>query len=465
MMKKTIETMPSMSLSEALSLTSEARVVTTATPPYRIVHTNAAWAAITGYRFHEVADKTCAFLRPPGHGPSEDPGVKKLHEALAKQRPIDTELVNYDRDGKPFRNRISIQLVTGGTHFVGTLQASPIEDGSVPPLVRDTPAPARAPLMATNYADPEIYEPAAKRVARGGRGADSKRRLRDVLANTVDPIVLCDRHFPHQIIHPNQPWLEMCGYTLEEVEGLTNKILTGPETDGDAIADLLRCVRNEEPSVQTVVNYKRGGLRFLNQVKTLPVYDENDELAAFMSMLHEVSEPVVERSRVIGSLNPSDTPKWDSLQHRLTANAASMSDASGTASQHPVAARREAASRLIGNHDAVLRDAVDALPSPSQPQLHRLDPIFMPYYDQSMRDVAKRLLGRAAHGLGDERLEGTHPLFREQQAAWGRVATYLTSRLQTLPHPSGRAPDMSKAAGAAMLAVLREAVQEAGQAQ
>ena len=79
--------------------------------------------------------------------------------------------------------------------------------------------------------------------------------------------MLCSKDFPHEITHPNKPWLEMCGYTLEGVEGLTNKVLTGPETDPSCIRDLLECVKRLEPSVQTLVNYKKGGVRFINQVR------------------------------------------------------------------------------------------------------------------------------------------------------------------------------------------------------
>ena len=65
-------------------------------------------------------------------------------------------------------------------------------------------------------------------------------KLSDVIANEVDPYVICAKEAPHVILHPNQAWLEMCGYALEEVEGLTNKILTGPETSDEVIDDLLR---------------------------------------------------------------------------------------------------------------------------------------------------------------------------------------------------------------------------------
>ena len=61
-------------------------------------------------------------------------------------------------------------------------------------------------------------------------------------------------------------------------------------TDAAAIARIVKNAKQEKPSCETIVNYKKGGVKFLNQVQIKPLYDENDELAAFMSMLTEVDE-------------------------------------------------------------------------------------------------------------------------------------------------------------------------------
>ena len=272
-------------LHDALSLTGDARIVTRSTPPYSIVHTNRAWSEITGYKFTEVVGNTCAFLQG---GKTVGPALKALHTALEAQGACHEVLLNYRRDGTPFLNTITCELAAGGMFYVGTLHAELITDGSVPPIKRTPEELQRLPLVPKNYANPDIYPHACKRQRR-----DEKRnvQLADLLENMTDPIVLCSKDFPHQITHANKPWLEMCGYDLEEVEGLTNKILTGPETDAEALKRLSECVRRREPSLQTLINYKRGGVRFLNEVQTSPVHDENDDLAGFMSMLHEVGLP------------------------------------------------------------------------------------------------------------------------------------------------------------------------------
>ena len=226
--------------------------------------------------------------------------------------------------------------------------------------------------------------------------------------NTVDPLVLCDRAPPHAILHPNQPWLEMCGYTMEEVEGLTNKVLTGAETDPAAIADLLDCVRRRERSVQTLVNYKKGGLRFLNQVTTVPVYDERDEVAAFASMLREVDE---------GHIGASATGGCDHLWAALTARLDVVGATGGVA---PAGARAGGA-RPAEQPRGGAADMTDTRRSPSQPDLERVPDAVAGYADQCLREVTRRLLvgdvdGAAAatpagavRGYTVEALDAAHP--------------------------------------------------------
>ena len=440
-------------LADALGLTEDARVVTTAEPPYTIVHTNTAWSKVTGYCFHEVFGKTCAFLQGAA---TQKHSLDQLRAALQSKKPFEVSMINYTRDGTPFVNNLSGELVEGGTHIVATVRAHPIPaNGStvVPAVARETAELAREPLTPVNYADPANYERAAKRVKRG----HEKVRLAEVMANSVDPIVVCAKEYPHVILHPNQPWLEMCGYSLEEVQGLTNKILTGPETDPAAIDALLNCVRRNETSTQTLVNYKKGGQRFVNQVQTMAVYDEHDEVTAFMSMLSEVSEDSVDDAPD-GCLNPADRHLWNALQCRLTfSQKATDADArDGVRVNGGGAARVEAAAKLITNHDAVLADATSATPA-SQPNLARVPASAgVAYVDQAMRDVAKRLLGDGAAGLLQERLDDKHPLYATQGAAWARAVAFLRERVQSTVLASGRAADMSPAAASAFRSACLE---------
>ena len=106
--------------------------------------------------------------------------------------------------------------------------------------------------------------------------------------NTTDAVVLTQPFPPYAITHVNQPWCEMCGYTAEEVQGQSNAILQGPETDQHLLEDLMSSVARGEPTSATLINYKKGGTKFVNQVQVMPVYNDNDELEQFMAMLNEI---------------------------------------------------------------------------------------------------------------------------------------------------------------------------------
>ena len=91
-------------LAEALMLTDEARVITSATKPYKIMHTNAAWSRVTGFKFTEASGKTCAILQ----GPETEKSVLSLLEAsVSGNRPITLRLTNYTASGQPFHNMVS----------------------------------------------------------------------------------------------------------------------------------------------------------------------------------------------------------------------------------------------------------------------------------------------------------------------------------------------------------------------
>ena len=84
-----------------------------------------------------------------------------------------------------------------------------------------------------------------------------------------------------------------------------------------------------------------------------------------------------------------------------------------------------------------------------------LDAVMLPYGDQALREVTKRLLGHGATGLLDETLPDDHPAMPAQMAAWASTMSFLETRVQLDSHASGRPVDMGKEAGNAFKAVLK----------
>ena len=70
-----------------------------------LIAVNAAFCAMTGYSEEEALHRNCRFLRGPD---TENSQTEKLRDAIFSKRPALAELVNYRKDGTPFRNAVMI---------------------------------------------------------------------------------------------------------------------------------------------------------------------------------------------------------------------------------------------------------------------------------------------------------------------------------------------------------------------
>ena len=167
------------------------------------------------------------------------------------------------------------QALGGPTISQGVLNA-PLPS-AMPRVAGEGPPP---PSSSSSSSPPSPYRPKRQR--------GEKVRVADALNNTSDAVIFTQPYPPYKITHVNAPWVEMCGYTQEEVEGRTNALLHGPETDQGILRDLMSSVGRGEAASASIYNYKKNGDKFLNQVQVKPVYNDDDELEQFMALLHEV---------------------------------------------------------------------------------------------------------------------------------------------------------------------------------
>ncbi len=74
-------------------------------PDNPIVACNEAFMQLTGYSKEEILGRNCRFLRGDRTEPEQ---TAMLREAVAQSRPVMVELINYKKDGTPFRNAVMI---------------------------------------------------------------------------------------------------------------------------------------------------------------------------------------------------------------------------------------------------------------------------------------------------------------------------------------------------------------------
>lgn len=159
--------------------------------------------------------------------------------------------------------------------------------------------------------------------------------------------------------------------------------------------------------------------------------------------------------------------RWSELKDTLSFTGAYETVTEGAAAEHAAPARREAAKKLIMNHERVLHDLTRTDgPPKSQPELAQGLILMGQEHDVdiALREISRRLIGRLPRERPRRPLAPATP---EQAAVWAATAEFLSARLQTstkvMEEVKGfeqRAPDMSEAAGAAFRAVLAEVATE-----
>jgi PAS domain S-box-containing protein len=131
--------------------------------------------------------------------------------------------------------------------------------------------------------------------------ANSVLPHRQVLAGiaferTRMPMVITDaRHPDHPIVLANKAFLDLTGYTAAEVLGRNCRFMQGQDSSAAAIAEIRDGLRAERDVSVELLNYRKDGLTFWNQLNFSPVYDEAGRLLYhFGSQLDQTEHHEVE---------------------------------------------------------------------------------------------------------------------------------------------------------------------------
>ena len=74
-------------------------------PDNPIVECNEAFVALTGYRSDEIIGHNCRFLAGEGTEPWL---TETLRNGIRRRQPVMVEILNYKKDGTPFRNAVMV---------------------------------------------------------------------------------------------------------------------------------------------------------------------------------------------------------------------------------------------------------------------------------------------------------------------------------------------------------------------
>jgi len=106
------------------------------------------------------------------------------------------------------------------------------------------------------------------------------------------PMVVSDPQQPDApIVLANQAFLDLTGYSAEEVIGRNCRFLQGPDTSPDAVQDIRRGLAADERFVTVeLLNYRKDGTTFWNQLSISPVHDDNGETIYYFASQIDITD-------------------------------------------------------------------------------------------------------------------------------------------------------------------------------
>lgn len=92
------------------------------------------------------------------------------------------------------------------------------------------------------------------------------------------------------IVLANQAFLDLTGYTADEVVGRNCRFLQGDGTSPGAVANLRTAIAEGRDFTVELLNYRKDGSSFWNQLRISPIRDDDGELLYFFASQDDTTE-------------------------------------------------------------------------------------------------------------------------------------------------------------------------------
>ena len=118
-------------------------------------------------------------------------------------------------------------------------------------------------------------------------------RDRAVVATDMSFTITDPRREDAPLVWVNPSFTTLTGYSAEEAVGRNCRFLQGVNTDRAAVERIAEALRRRRPITEVLLNYRRDGTAFWNQVAISPVFDGSGDLVNFVGVQNDVTERVI----------------------------------------------------------------------------------------------------------------------------------------------------------------------------
>eukprot|EP00522_Entomoneis_paludosa_P003806 CAMPEP_0172475138 /NCGR_PEP_ID=MMETSP1065-20121228/69713_1 /TAXON_ID=265537 /ORGANISM="Amphiprora paludosa, Strain CCMP125" /LENGTH=317 /DNA_ID=CAMNT_0013233333 /DNA_START=167 /DNA_END=1121 /DNA_ORIENTATION=- len=162
----------------------------------------------------------------------------------------------------------------------------------------EIPSPRAEQLIQSICGDKEKYTPLPMPSGFGPVKTlmEPDFRLMSALSGSQQNFAISDPTLPdNPIVYCSQGFLDLTGYTLDQVLGRNCRFLQGPGTDQSAVQVIRKGIAEGVDTSVCLLNYKADGTPFWNQFFVAALRDAQNNVVNYVGVQCEVSKAVVEK--------------------------------------------------------------------------------------------------------------------------------------------------------------------------
>lgn len=121
------------------------------------------------------------------------------------------------------------------------------------------------------------------------KNSENKLRTTDLALKSVSQGVLITT--PDQnILWINDAFLSISGYSKAEILGKNCRFMQGPATDAQTLKELRLALQQDLPFSAEILNYRKDGSTFWNDLSISPAHDEQGQLTHFIGITRDITD-------------------------------------------------------------------------------------------------------------------------------------------------------------------------------
>lgn len=123
--------------------------------------------------------------------------------------------------------------------------------------------------------------------------AEEKLYLARAVASTTESIVITDpNRLDNPIIYVNPAFTRITGYDAQDAIGRNCRFLQGADTNRQVVDQIRAAIAEQREIKITILNYRKDGQPFWNELKIAPVLSEARELLYFVGIAEDITDRV-----------------------------------------------------------------------------------------------------------------------------------------------------------------------------